>query len=878
MQVTISQFNNYDNMNTKNKIILSLAIFATVLIAGSCSTKKNTATTRTFHNVTSYYNVYFNGYESYKAGKKRVNDEYRDNFSQILPIYKYSKPEATAIAAGDMDFALQKAGKAITKHSITVKPKLKNRRNGLSEKDKEFMKKNEYCKWIDDSYLLMGKANFYKQDYDRSIRSFRRIINLYKNENTRFEATLWLVKTYIEQKKYKDAHKYLTELENDVRHPKKLDKDINLTFADMHIRQGEYKKAIVRLEKGIELTRRKKERARYIFILAQLNYELGNMQESSDLYKKVIKMNPNYDMVFNAKINRATAFTGGDSKDIKKQLRRMLRDDKNTDYKDQIYYALANIEYAENNEPKAIEYYKLSAQTSVSNDNQKALSFLALADIYFAKPKYLIAGDYYDSTMQYLSQDYTHYDKVNKKASNLSELVMHLREVQNQDSLQMVASWDETKRNKFINDLIQQVIEEERLAKLREEEMYNQTFDDNNNFNNNNNNGSQGGKWYMYNPALVSRGQNEFKKKWGTRKLEDNWRRSNKSANNMDNPDDEEVVDSTRITDNKTPEFYLQDLPLTDSAMQASNLKILESLLGAAEVYEEKLRDFPAAIKTYEDMNARFPDNVYELESFYRLYKLCELTQNQPRADYYKNQIINQYPNSKYAKILQDPNYILQLKAIEQQAINMYQATLKKYNDALYNEVIADANTGTKQYPDSETYPHFLFLKGKAYGSLGKMDSLYTIMKTVSEEYASYEVAELAAEIVALVESGKFNTDIYEADTLANHFYVLMVNKKQNITELNFKLKNHAADFSNQRTFLTEIKTLNPTFKLIVVKSFTGKQEGLQFFNSIVTNFVLQDLPPDQYEHFIITEKNLNTFLEDKIFEKYMKFYAEIYK
>ncbi len=855
-----------------SKIIITVAFIFSVLAINSCSTEKNTATTRTFHNLTAHYNVYFNGYESYNSGVKRVNEDYKDNYSEILPIFRYSDEKVVTIAVGDMDYAVTKAAKAITKHSITAKPKLKDRKNGQTKRDKEFMKKNEYCNWIDDSYLLMGKSNFYKQDYARAIRSFRRIINLYKKENTRFEATLWLVKTYIEQKKYSDASKYLSELEGDEKHPKKLDKEINLTFADLYMRQEDYTNAIVRLEAAIELTRKKKEKARYIFILAQLNYEIGNLDESADLYKKVIKMNPPYEMAFNAKINRATAFRNGDSKDIKRQLRKMLRDEKNEEYQDQIYFALANIEFNDGNEPEAIEYYKLSAQNSVSNDNQKALSFLALADIYFSKPKYLIAGDYYDSTMQYLNTEYSRYPQISKKASNLSSLVTYLREVQNQDSLQMVASWDETKRNKFINRLIQDVIEEERLAKEREEEMYERTYD-NDGLNNNNNN--QGGKWYFYNPSLVSRGANEFKKNWGTRKLEDDWRRSNKNTNTF--VEDEEIIDSTRITDNKTVEYYLQDLPLNDSSLTASENKIIESLFGAAEVYEEKLQDYQEAINTYELLISRYPKNIYELESFYRLYKLCDKTGNTARSDYYKNQIITRYPNSRYAKILSDPNYILQIRAKEQKAISFYQNTLKKYNENKYSEVITDANSGTQSYPDSDTYPNFLFLKAKAYGSLGNLDSLYVIMKQIVEGYQSYEIAELAAEIITIVESGKFDTDIYTADSTVKHFYVLMVDKKNDMAGINFKLKKHAANHSDS-TYTTEIKTLNPQYKLIIVKSFIDQKDVMAFYNSVITNFILKDIPANEYEHFAMSKANLDVFMEDKITEKYLKFFNENYK
>ena len=862
----------------KKSKIVSILFILSIIIINSCSTKKNTSSRRAYHNITTHYNVYFNGYESFNSGLKKIDEQYKDNYTQILPIFRYANEQSTQLVSSDMDMAIEKSAKSITNHSITVKPKIKNKKQVMSEKEKEFYKKNEYCKWIDDCYLLMGKANFYNQEYTRSTRAFRRILNLYKTENTRFEATLWLVKTYLAQKKFNEAILYLTELENDVRHPKKLDKEINLTFADLYIQQKEYKKAIERLEASIELTKKRKERARYYFILAQLNYEIGNLPEASLLYKKVIKMNPPYEMAFNAKINRATAFRGGadESEEIKKDLKKMLKDEKNEEFKDQIYYALANIEFAENNEPEAIKYYKLSTQTSVSNNNQKAISFLSLADIYIVKPEYLLAGSYYDSTMQYLDVEYIDYETISKKAENLGELIVHLKEVQLQDSLQTVASWSEKKRNNYINELIKEVIEEEKRKKEEEESGYN-PYDNENNTNNNQN---QGGKWYFYNPSLISRGQNIFKQKWGSnRKLEDNWRRKNKSMTGNFGDDDEkpEDEDSTRVSDNKSREFYLQDLPLNDSLMEISNQKIIDALFNAGEVYEKRINDYEAAIETYEDLNKRFPSHLYLLEVYYRLYKLCNKTDKNSRADYYKNQVITQYPDSKYAKILQDPNYIKKLIAIEQNAVLLYETTFQKYKDEKYLEVIADANTGITKYTESDTHPNFLYLKAASYGHLGNMDSLFLILTTIVEDYHNYEIATLAQEVLIVIESGKFNTDIYNIEDNEVHFYVLYIKKQKDMNDVRFKLSSHAANFSDSTRFETVVQQFNKTHKLIIVKSFPNKNQSLLFYNSIISNFILTDINAADYEHFIISTNNFEVFTEDKIIEKYLKFYKENY-
>ncbi|MBN2891795.1 MAG: tetratricopeptide repeat protein [Bacteroidales bacterium] len=855
----------------KRNFAIILPLFSILFFA--CSTQKNTAVTRTYHNVTAHYNVYFNGNESYNAGRKKIETEYKDNYSILLPIFKYSEENALKLASSDMERTLSKMGKTIAVHSITVKPKLKG---NMTPKDKEFMKKNEYCKWIDDSYLLIGKADFYKQDYSKALRSFRKIITEYKTEETRFESQLWIAKVYIEQEKYKDAFNYLTELENDVRHPKKLDKEINLTFADYYIRQKEYKKGISRLEAAIKLTKKKDDKARYYYIIAQLEQKLGNNSIASDNFKKVIKLNPNYDMVFSAKIMRATVFTAGqNSADIKKELRKMLKDEKNEEYKDQIYYALATIEQKEDNETEAIKNYKLSASTSVKNDNQKAISFLALADIFFAKKDFVPAGNYYDSTMQYLATNYPDYDLISKKAENTGMLVEYLTVVQVQDSLQKIAKMSEQDRTAFIQQIIEEVKEEER--RKQEELTSNQTYDPldfGNNSQNNNNN--QGGKWYMYNPVLVSRGKNEFKKKWGARKLEDDWRRKNKSVlNNIGDEEIDENADSTRVTDNKTVEYYLQDLPLNDSLLEISNDLIINALFNAADVYENRLDDGNAAIRTYEELMNRYPDNYLKLETYYRLHKLYQKKTEETKANYYKELIVIQYPDSKYSKMLLDPNFYAKLMATENDALNLYDKTLSEYKSNDYNQTLVYANEGIKKYPDSQAYPNFLFLKAKAFGNTGRQDSMVFYFKEIVKHFPKSDIGILSKEILTLIESGKYDYDIYKIAPLEEHYFVVIIDKTQNTTEFKFKLKLKVEQFTNTKAFEIEDENFSSKKSLIKIKTFDNQKEVESFYKSVIDSDAFENI--DKSHVYFISKTNYDLFIKDKMLDKYDSFFKKNY-
>jgi len=827
----------------------------------SCSTQKNTSTTRTYHNITAKYNVYFNGKESYDLALKKIETDYKESYSSLIPIFQYSSDEAVKLVKSDMDKTLTKMGKTITVHSITAKPKLKG---DLTPKDKEFMKKNEYCRWVDDAYLLIGKADFYHREYNKSLNSFRRIVNLYKTEDTRFDAQLWIAKVYIEQKKYKDAYNYLIELENDKRHPKKLDQELTLTFADYYIRIEDYPNAIDRIKSGIKLTKNKKQKARFYYILAQLELKQGNNTDATKYLTKVTKLADNYDLVFSAKILQATAFSAGqNSNEIKKDLKKMLKDEKNDEYKDQIYYALAIIEQKEKNEPQAIEYFKLSTKSSVSNNNQKAISFLALADIHFNKKLFFQAGQYYDSTMQYLDKNFGQYDFVSKRAENTGFLVQHLSEVQKQDSLQRIAKMQPEDRLRYIDDIIQKIIQEEERLKNDN----NNNFDPNDFSNNPNNLNQDGGKWYMYNPVLVSRGQNDFKKKWGNRKLEDDWRRKNKTFVD-DNEDNKVGVDSNRITDNKKREFYLQDLPLTDSALNVSNELIAASLFAAAEVYFHKLNDINASISTYEELLIRFQNFDLKLETYYRLYNQYKAISDNNKTEYYRQLIILNYPDSKYAKLLLDPNYLNNVLNTETQAYILFDKSLSAYNKGEYNQALNFCNEGILYYPESQAIPNFIFIKAKSYGSLGYRDSLTFYLNTIVKKFPKTDLANLSTEILALVQSGKYDYDIYKRNQIEEHLYIIIVLKKYNTTELKFKIKQKAEEFSNEKNFEIKNQDFDNKYSLITISTFLNEPEAEMFYKTIYKSDIFNNIK-EEYYNFFISKTNFDLLMKNKTIETY---------
>lgn len=867
-----------------------------LLWAAACTTEKNTPITRAYHNLTAHYNVYFNGEESLKKGIEKINKNFKDNYSTILPVFKYGDEKVAGMVAGDMDRVIKKASKCINTHSITVKPKHKRIKNDRRrEKRKAFEEKVEYCNWVDDSYLLMGKAHFYTHNFYAAIKSFRFIEEKYKNSSVKHEAMLWLAKAYNQLGDFRAAEEYLNKLENDVDFPEKeLGAELYLTHAEFFLKQGYYKKTIPQLEQAIEKIRKKRKKARYIFILAQINQKLDNPQKASELYADVVKMNPPYEMAFNAKINRAVAHSGKNTGAIERELKKMLKDDKNIEYQDQIYFGLANIYYKKGDTENAIKYYKKSVRASIDNVNQKAMSCLSLADIYFDKTEYETSAAYYDSTMTFLSKDYPEYDAIERKARNLTKLVENLNVVTTQDSLQRWAAMGENERAQRIKNIIEEIKAEERrieqeqrMAEMQRRQNYLDYQRDNRN-----NRTQSGGKWYFYNPISISIGQTEFQKKWGRRKLEDHWRRRNKTVIMGDN----EMADANGenneagdVMDNKSEEYYLKDLPTNDSLMAVSNDKIEDALFNVGEIYFTKIEDYPKAIEAFEELLRRFPDTEFKLEAFYKLYLLYEKTGNTSTAELYKGKLISQFPHSRYAKMFTNPDYLDELRANKEKIENLYAQTMRDFQNEKYSHVISRCKSVQEKYPNNHLETRFVYLKTVSYGAINAPDTL-AYMKALEkfiEQYPSSDMkdqAELTLEIIRKKYESRKEAEkqIYFPDDRANHFYIFVLRSdKINMNQVKFKIAEFNADVYLEKSFNQEVDSLNENTPLLVVKQFENKNKAMEYYRKIAaqTGELFSGLiPATDFNHFVISEKNYAIFIKDKRIDKYMRFFDLKYK
>jgi len=883
-----------ENIHLKGIRLHIQFLLLTVLVVGlavsSCSTKKNTWSRRFFHNLTCHYNVFWNGKNSLYDGAEALTQKVTDNYKEVLRIYNYGTMQEAQSLNSQMDRAIEKASIGIQRHSMYFGGK-------------------EYIKWVKVSYLMMGQAHFYKQDYTSARRVFDFVSKQYSDDPIQYEGYLWLAKTYIETERFEKADaviNYLQSKKDESNFPRKVTLEMPFVIADYYLAQKKYNDAYPYLERCLEVGNKRDIITRVDFILGQINQLEGDLEKASYYYNRVIKRNADYRMAFEAKMNLAKSYdeTSGDSKAIVKTLQKMAKEYKNRDFLDQIYFALGEIAMKDGNKELAIEYYAQSVTFSRTNNYQKSESALTLAEIYFDEYKYELSQAYYDTAVSFLPQDFPDYDKIKNKASVLTDLVKLASTIKVQDSLLNLAGLDTTKLYAIIDRVIEQKIKD----REQEEEMAADggiQFADIGQKSRNPN--IQPGKWYFYNTAALSYGYSEFIKKWGNRKLEDNWRLSDKRLVMQSYGDDTAEgdltpADSALMVEENNPEkraYYLKEIPFKEEQKKASKEQIMKSYKDLGFLYLEDLRDTANALNTYLDLQEKYPDNPYRLEAWYALYKIYDDEGNTEQAAYYKSKIISNYPDSNYAKIISDPDYYIKLAEGNTQALDLYEKTYKAFNRGQYFRVITYANKGIEAYPDDTALvPRFMYLRAISLGKVDVPDTLYASLKELVTEYPSSPVVSMANAVLnalssqygigePVVEGGNAADstdqgipDIYEYDENTMHLVMVIVNSKNVKID---PLKVRLSDFKKKSFRLLNVRIkslmLDSYTTLITIGNFGNKREAEKFYSALkADDYVFSGLNPDDFNIVTISINNYPVFYKAKDVDGYLRFFEKYYE
>ena len=842
-----------------------------ILFSTGCSTKKKSWTNRYFHNTTAKYNGYFNGNESIKKGIKKLEESFVDDYTAILPVFKTGDLKKSKKTHSYMDKSIKKGSIVIQRHSIKIKGK-------------------EYCKWIDDNYLLVGKSYFYKGEFEDAIKTFSFIKNEYKNNEIQFDASLWLIRSFVEKKDFISAESELEELNNDRNFPKKKKLDLAKISASFYLQQSNYTLALGQLGVIDKLIKSNNRKVRYNYIMAQLYQQNNNNKAAKRKYEQVLNSSPDYEMVFNAKMNLARSLESG-SQDIQKmrqKLLKMVQDEKNKEYLDQIYFTLAEMDINNFDTLSAIDNYLLSSINSIDNNSQKALSFLALARINHKRSLYKESKVNYDSTLHYMHEDFREYDVSKERHEVLKELVYHLDVISLQDSLQALAQLSSDDLSRAINLLIQAEIEKEREVLEDERSKQQMMYENNRNggrgeqFGNN----TSGGKWYFYNPATLSFGLSEFRKKWGKRKLEDDWRRKDRKIEGMFEIDSLALESTDLVTQNKKdPNYYLKKLPRTKEELVVSNEMIRESIYQAGVIYRNGLQEYKKSSALFMSLISRFPnDKNYASLAYYNVYiNHLELARNQ-EAEETKNLLLHNFPNSIYAQLLTNPNFQDQLMSLQNEDELTYQGVYELYVDRQYIQVIEKCNLVS----DDALQSKYLLLQALSFSALKKSsDCIGVLNKIISIDMDTLAVREAVYLLDAIKNPEKMRKANEQALTdspylfrSGNNHMSLFILPKEGV-DINY-LKTLISDY-HTNNFENEILEISAMLMgsdkhLLMIKTF-GSSRDVVAYNQLImkdTN-ILGQLNKSEYKVLAISFENFKEFYRNKDIDGYYNFFKKNY-
>lgn len=737
-------------MKIDYKIIVSL--FCLALIAQSCSRKKDTFINRNFHALGTKHNVLYNGELALERGKLAINDEFTENFWELLPVERMEVKDDIFLPGQtqneDFERAEEKAVKAIQKHGMNIDGKEKNYQ-------------------IDEAYLLLGKARYFDQRFVPALAAFNNIMNKYPTSDKINQVKIWREKADVRINNNEIAIKKLKRLleEEELEDQDLADATATLAQAYMNLKHKD--SALVQLGIAVEYTKNKNEKARFHFIRGQLYNEFQEKDSANLEFDAIIKMHRQIPRSFyiNAQLQKSNNFdeVNGDLVEFQEYLTDLEENRENRPFLDKIYYRIAEFHRNNTSDSLSEAYYNKSLRKTSSDTYLRGLNYETLGNMYFDRNVYKTAGAYYDSTMTAMVENTKPFRIIKKKRENLDDVIYYEGIAQVNDSILEIISLPKEEQLALFTNYAEQLklkaLEEEERKEDALEKQNSAVASSRNNLNAGNANATgnprglpgqfqtNGGNstFYFYNTTTVAYGKNEFLKLWGERKLQDNWRFSNERAT-IKNRDSEVVSVTLDEEERFKAETYMALLPTKqsdiDSIIKERNFAYYQ--LGI--IYKEKFKEFELAKTKLEKLLKNNPEDRLILPSKYNLYKIyVELGLNR-KAEAMKRDIVANHPNSRYAEILLNPQS--ELSKDESSPESIYTKLYKQFKNEEYAEVIAEAEKQIKRLEGDDFVPKFEILKASAKGRLYGFEAYKEGINYIALTYANTEEGKKAQELI----------------------------------------------------------------------------------------------------------------------------------
>lgn len=851
---------------------------------------------RKFHSLTGHYNVFFNGEQKLLDAIKQIEASHVDDFTKTLEVNKSGTPEAAKSAGNLLDEALKKFSATIQLHKIGS--------------------------YTDDSYFSIAKTRYYKQDYYTAIETFQYILGTYKNGPFENASKAWIAKCYVGLKKVSEAEAIMGQVLTVKNFEKKDIAFIYSTAADIDLRADKPLAAIDHLKLALKGNLSKDDKIRYNYILGQLCSSQKKQPEATYYFNRVIKYVPPYDYAFNANLALMQLYDIKNPKalaSVKKNLKKMSRDDKNIDYLDQIWYETGKIDLLAKNETEAISDFKKSAAFSTKNKNQKALAYLELAKIYFTQKNYKSAQAYYDSTVATLDPNHKDYNSLKKTKVVLNDLISNIVVYETEDSLQRLSQLSKDallrKIDSWIAEDTKKKLAEEKEAKKRAKLQASLST-----------NpgllapaapvaGGGSGEWYFYNPNLVSSGSAEFfsLKKWGQRKNEDYWRIAAKEKVNLEtdtvntaaapkkenttgkeiaaesNTESIENGKAPSVTGTKEKDAWIKNVPLTPEQKELSNARMLEALHNLGVIYYDQLANPTECIKYTEKLQDKFPLSEYDAPSLFYLFKAYTDTKNINKAEANKKQLIELYPNSNYALLAQNKRPVNTEKEVDKQLALAYEKMYESYSSKQYLQAMEQKKLMDKNFPGNLLKPKYDLLNAHCIGKTQNKAAYENALQEIAIIHKGTEPGNTAEEYLKILKQvdkkiafqGKDSSTQeleFDLETETPHYYLLGIKAtKIDINEINSQFNAYNEAYMSENNLRVNSYLSNEGYQLIVVREFTNHKTALNYFSDLKTmKFTSSKLQiKDPYVEYVISGINFKKILKDKKVEQFEAFFKK---
>ena len=831
-----------------------------------------------YNNITARFNAFFYANQIILDIENDLQENYNWNYSKILPVYPLFDTVFSNSHKTKLEDVIKKASLSIQRHPGS--------------------------KWEFDCYILVGKARFYGSEFPDAIEAFKYVNTKSENRHERYRALVELIRTFTEAREYENALAVIDFLKKEKPNRENLLRlYLNKAYLFQHLKDEQ--RTVGNLVSAEVLIPDGSYKARIDFIIGQLYQSLGLESESYKFYRNVIKNNPSYELSFYTKLNMSQVTKikkGKERKKIEKYFRKLLKDPKNIEYKDKIYYELASFELKQGNLEKAIEYYKSSTSSSTNNERQKAYSFHKLSQIYYdSLSNYQLAKVYYDSTLSILPKDEENYGEIAKRRDVLSEFVKYYTTLQTNDSLLRLSNLSPASLTQITNEYIisqQDAFEKEKISKNKKRK---KSIGRTSGFQNFDPDQAQmistssagDGNWYFYEVSEVSRGSSEFQRKWGRRELNDNWRRKNRiqlstiaetsiaegKKTTGDDPMETKEVDKFDVEN--TRKTFLSSIPTNERDKERLLKEIEEAYYQLGNIYNFKLQEQSNAILTFEKLVNRFDSSEHRAEVLYELFLIYQ-EEDSVKATLKAERLSREYPESIYTKLILNPNYREENLEMNKTVSKLYSKAYDLYLKGSHNESLTIIDSTLAAYEKSKTHDNLRLLKVLNFGQNSDIykyqyelsNFLNTAEDSTLRDYAS-ELLRLAEEHqVNLISSSKGR---FQKSNFEPHHFLLVYEFDDRLRK---DIYGHLEAFIEDNSMKNEVATirLNKKYGTVIALGFHNGQASEGFRKFFVKQSNIKNIIKGKNVHLLsISKDNFDELFKSKDLNSYLNFFIKNY-